>query len=119
VRLLRGRRGEGGSLGGLGWQGGLTVRCNLCSDVHSKGPVHTLPPPTCLPPHAHSNLPPLPCSPTLPALPAPPAAHGTNVDGAWIKAKVPKQLQAGSVLKFGASAREYRVVKLPQPAARR
>jgi hypothetical protein len=41
------------------------------------------------------------------------------VDGAWIKAKVPKQLQAGSVLKFGASAREYRVVKLPQPAARR
>lgn len=47
------------------------------------------------------------------------AAHGTNVDGAWIKAKVPKQLRVGSVLKFGASTREYRVAKLPQPPAKR
>lgn len=52
---------------------------------------------------------------------APPlcAAHGTNVDGAWIKPKVPKQLRVSSVLKFGASTREYRVAKLPQPPAKR
>ncbi|KAL4421080.1 hypothetical protein ABPG77_001375 [Micractinium sp. CCAP 211/92] len=47
------------------------------------------------------------------------SAHGTNVDGAWIKPKVPKQLRVSSVLKFGASTREYRVAKLPQPPAKR
>jgi len=57
-------------------------------------------------------------TPVLPCLALYGAAHGTNVDGAWIKPKVPKQLQAGSVLKFGASTREYKVAKLPQPAPR-
>ena len=33
--------------------------------------------------------------------------------------QVPKQLRVGSVLKFGASVREYKVAKLPAPAARR
>ncbi|KAL4422489.1 hypothetical protein ABPG75_008686 [Micractinium tetrahymenae] len=47
------------------------------------------------------------------------SAHGTNLDGAWIKPKVPKQLRVGSVLKFGASTREFRVAKLPQPPAKR
>lgn len=51
-----------------------------------------------------------------PSHPGPiPAAHGTNVDGAWIRANVPKQLNKGSVLKFGASSREYTVSKLPNP----
>lgn len=52
---------------------------------------------------------------------APPflAAHQTNVDGAWIRPKVPKQLRAGSVLRFGASTREYRVARLPAPPQRR
>ena len=47
------------------------------------------------------------------------AAHGTNVDDAWIKAKVPKQLRVGSVFKFGASVRQYKVAKLPQRTAAR
>ncbi|EFN52440.1 hypothetical protein CHLNCDRAFT_138968 [Chlorella variabilis] len=47
------------------------------------------------------------------------SAHGTNVDDAWIKAKVPKQLRVGSVFKFGASVRQYKVAKLPQRTAAR
>ncbi|KAI3430229.1 hypothetical protein D9Q98_004826 [Chlorella vulgaris] len=46
------------------------------------------------------------------------SAHGTNVDGAWIKPKVPKQLRVGSVLSLGASVRQYKVVRVTQqPAA--
>ena len=52
--------------------------------------------------------------PRPPPLPAPiaTALH-------YNRPKVPKQLRAGSVLKFGASSREYRVARLPPPAARR
>ena len=35
--------------------------------------------------------------------------HGTNVDGLWLRAKAPKGLQVGSVIKFGASSRSYTV----------
>ncbi len=59
----------------------------------------------------HSNL------PALPALL--PAAHGTNVDGAWIRANVPRQLSKGSTIQFGASTRQYTVAKLPNPVAGR
>ena len=37
------------------------------------------------------------------------AGHGTNVDGLWLRAKAPKGLQVGSVVKFGASSRSYTV----------
>jgi hypothetical protein len=43
------------------------------------------------------------------------AAHGTNVDGAWVRPNVPRQLVVGSKFKFGASSREYEVVRLPEP----
>ena len=115
VEGLEGGGRELGRVGLAGWAGYAVSPLQRCAQQEA---VHTLPPPTCLFPACPSH----PAAPGLlphPACPAPPAAHGTNVDGAWIKAKVPKQLQAGSVLKFGASAREYRVVKLPQPAARR
>lgn len=41
------------------------------------------------------------------------SAHGTNVDGIWIRAKAPRSLQVGSKVRFGASSREYRVVSIP------
>jgi hypothetical protein len=41
------------------------------------------------------------------------SAHGTNLDGVWVKPRVPKQLRPGSTFKLGASVREYRVVRLP------
>ncbi len=46
-------------------------------------------------------------------------AHGTNVDGVWMKPHNGKQLQRGNVLRFGASTREYKLVMLPSdtPAA--
>lgn len=37
------------------------------------------------------------------------AGHGTNVDGLWLRAKAPRGLQVGSVIKFGASSRSYTV----------
>ncbi|KAL3135874.1 hypothetical protein ABBQ32_007430 [Trebouxia sp. C0010 RCD-2024] len=40
------------------------------------------------------------------------SGHGTNVDGLWLRAKAPKGLQMGSVIKFGASSRSYTVTKL-------
>lgn len=41
------------------------------------------------------------------------SGHGTNVDGLWLRAKAPKGLQVGSVIKFGASSRSYTITKLP------
>ena len=40
------------------------------------------------------------------------AAHGTNLDGAWIRANEARLLNKGSVFKFGASSREYKVHNL-------
>ena len=37
------------------------------------------------------------------------SGHGTNLDGVWIRAQTPKELNVGSVIRFGASSREYRV----------
>ena len=45
------------------------------------------------------------------------SAHGTNLDGVWMKARAPRALKAGSVLRLGASSRELRLVRLPGPAA--
>lgn len=42
------------------------------------------------------------------------SAHGTNVDGSWIRANVPKQVPQGSTLQFGASSRKYIVAQVPQ-----
>ena len=39
------------------------------------------------------------------------AAHGSNVDGSWLRAGAPRQLRKGAVMKFGASSREYKVRK--------
>lgn len=44
------------------------------------------------------------------------AAHGTNLDGAWLRPHVARQLKEGAVLRFGASTREYKVTHLPGPA---
>ncbi|KFM25585.1 hypothetical protein F751_0612 [Auxenochlorella protothecoides] len=41
------------------------------------------------------------------------SAHGTNISGVWIRPKVPRRLQEGDVIRFGASSRSYRVVRLP------
>lgn len=40
------------------------------------------------------------------------AAHGTNIDGVWVKANNPKQLRIGSKFKFAASSRTYCVREL-------
>lgn len=45
------------------------------------------------------------------------SAHHTNLDGVWIRPNVPRPLAKGSVVRFGASSREYRVVKLPAAGA--
>jgi hypothetical protein len=37
------------------------------------------------------------------------AAHGTNLDGVWIRANEARLLNKGAIFKFGASSREYRV----------
>lgn len=37
------------------------------------------------------------------------AAHGTNLDRVWIRANEARLLNKGSVFKFGASSREYKV----------
>ena len=37
------------------------------------------------------------------------AAHGTNLDGVWIRANEARLLNKGAVFKFGASSREYKV----------
>lgn len=37
------------------------------------------------------------------------AAHGTNVDGLWLRPNVPRQLKMGSILRFGGSTRSYEV----------
>ncbi len=42
------------------------------------------------------------------------AAHGTNLDGAWIRANEARLLNKGAVFKFGASSREYKVQPLSQ-----
>ncbi|GAB4815324.1 hypothetical protein N2152v2_002370 [Parachlorella kessleri] len=47
------------------------------------------------------------------------SAHGTNIDGTWVRANVPKQLSKGSTVQFGASTRQYTVTKLPDPVASR
>ena len=39
----------------------------------------------------------------------PPAAHGTNVDGLWLRANAPKVLKLGATIQFGGSTRKYRV----------
>uniref|UniRef100_A0A061S0J9 protein-tyrosine-phosphatase n=2 Tax=Tetraselmis sp. GSL018 TaxID=582737 RepID=A0A061S0J9_9CHLO len=36
-------------------------------------------------------------------------SHGTNVDDKWLRANAPKQLHPGSLIRFGASTRVYRV----------
>jgi len=41
------------------------------------------------------------------------AAHGTNVDGTWMKPHNGRQLQKGNVVRFGASSRQYKLVTLP------
>ncbi|KAL6767969.1 hypothetical protein ACKKBF_B37295 [Auxenochlorella protothecoides x Auxenochlorella symbiontica] len=41
------------------------------------------------------------------------SAHGTNISGVWIRPKVPRRLQEGDVIRFGASSRSYHVVRLP------
>ena len=35
------------------------------------------------------------------------AAHGTNVDGLWLRANTPKHLQLGSTIQLGGSSRKY------------
>ncbi|CAG9464270.1 unnamed protein product [Pedinophyceae sp. YPF-701] len=40
------------------------------------------------------------------------SSHGTNVDGAWVRAHAPKVLREGMVLRFGASTREYVVKRI-------
>ncbi len=40
------------------------------------------------------------------------AAHGTNLDGVWIRANEARLLNKGAVFKFGASSREYKVQPL-------
>ncbi|KAK9861523.1 hypothetical protein WJX84_009942 [Apatococcus fuscideae] len=47
------------------------------------------------------------------------SAHGTNLDGVWLRAKAPKLLAKGSKFKLGASTREYQVRELPYAAASR
>ena len=44
------------------------------------------------------------------------SAHGTCVDGAWLRAQVPRRLAVGTAVRFGASSREYRVASLPSTA---
>eukprot|EP01026_Neomeris_dumetosa_P000082 TRINITY_DN100257_c0_g1_i7.p1 TRINITY_DN100257_c0_g1~~TRINITY_DN100257_c0_g1_i7.p1 ORF type:complete len:354 (+),score=35.73 TRINITY_DN100257_c0_g1_i7:28-1062(+) len=39
------------------------------------------------------------------------SAHGTNLDGVWIRSNQDKRIVVGSKLKFGGSTREYRVLK--------
>ncbi|KAK9809657.1 hypothetical protein WJX73_001361 [Symbiochloris irregularis] len=41
------------------------------------------------------------------------SAHGTNVDGLWLRPNAPKQLRVGSILRFGGSTRFYEVKTLP------
>lgn len=41
------------------------------------------------------------------------AAHGTNIDGTWMKPNVGRQLVKGNVVRFGASTRQYKVICLP------
>lgn len=36
-------------------------------------------------------------------------SHGTNVDDVWLRPNKPKQLDVGSVIRFGASTRLYKV----------
>lgn len=38
------------------------------------------------------------------------SGHGTKVDDTWIKANAPRELGEGSVLRFGASTRAYKVL---------
>ncbi|KAK9816993.1 hypothetical protein WJX72_007967 [[Myrmecia] bisecta] len=45
------------------------------------------------------------------------SAHGTNVDGVWIRPKAPRQLAKGAVFKFGGSTREYKVLAVPRDAS--
>lgn len=40
------------------------------------------------------------------------SGHGTNLDGVWVRAQSPKELKVGSVIRFGASTREYKVAAL-------
>ena len=42
------------------------------------------------------------------------SAHGTNLDGVWLRPNACRELKAGSVLKFGASTRQYKVARLPK-----
>lgn len=42
------------------------------------------------------------------------SAHGTNLDGAWLRPNTARQLKVGAVLKFGGSTRTYVVKSLPQ-----
>jgi hypothetical protein len=46
------------------------------------------------------------------------AAHGTNVDGVWIKADQPKQIRVGTKFRFAASSRTYVVQKINLQHAR-
>lgn len=40
------------------------------------------------------------------------SAHGTNVDGAWVKASQPKEVRVGTKFRFGASSRTYVVTRI-------
>ena len=42
------------------------------------------------------------------------SAHGTNLDGVWLRPNACRELRVGSVLKFGASTRQYKVARLPK-----
>ena len=42
------------------------------------------------------------------------AAHGTNLDGVWVRANEARLLNKGAVFKFGASSREYKVQPSPK-----
>lgn len=44
------------------------------------------------------------------------SAHGTSLDGTWLRAKTPRQLKVGSVLRFGGSTRQYKVAQAVVPA---
>lgn len=37
------------------------------------------------------------------------AAHGTNVNGMWVKPQQPKDVKVGTTFRFGASSRVYTV----------
>ncbi len=45
------------------------------------------------------------------------AAHGTNIDGTWMRPNVGRQLLKGNVVRFGASTRLYKAQLLPTAPA--